>query len=219
MVLIWTPISRADWINLSGAMSTNNIAEFHVNDNHVKVVLEVYVHDLPAFMDLVPDEMLKPGIQRPLEDERLQRFASETLQIIADEQSQLPAQLILVEPRMRIDRPNPYVGMINPMTRQPVPGPPEDKRVLYAELVYPFAAGSRPHTLTLVPPTAKDDYPLASIGFIAYHNDVPVLDYAYLSEPAQLTLDWQDPWYSRFKNKQFKRWQQSGPLGLPALGI
>ena len=50
---------HADWINLSGAMSADNIAEFHVSDDHVKVVLEIYVRDLSTFLDLVPDTMLK----------------------------------------------------------------------------------------------------------------------------------------------------------------
>ena len=58
------------------------------------------------------------------------RFANQTLTIVADDQSILPTRLIVSEPRMRSDRPNPYAGMINPITMQPVPGPPEDKRVL-----------------------------------------------------------------------------------------
>ena len=59
-ILILLPsASHADWINLSGAMSADNIAEFHVSDNHVKVVLEIYVRDLSTFLDLVPDTMLK----------------------------------------------------------------------------------------------------------------------------------------------------------------
>ena len=203
---------RADWINLSGAMSANNVVEFHVNDDHVKVVLEIYVHDLPTFLDLVPDNLLKPDVQRPDKAARMVRFANEDLVIVADDETILPARLTVSEPRMRIDRPNPYAGMINPITMQAVPGPPEDKRVLYVELIYPFEANSRPQKLTMVPPTAKDGYPRASIGFIAYHQGLPVIDYAYLSEAAHLTLDWQDPWYSRFKNKQYKRWQQSGVL-------
>jgi hypothetical protein len=36
-----------------------------------------------------------------------------------------------------------------------------------------------------------------------------VVDYRYLSEPARLILDWEDPWYSKFENKALKRWQQS----------
>ncbi len=203
--------AHADWINLSGAMSAKSIAEFHVNDDHVKVVLEVYVHDLSAFMDLIPDRLLKPGTQRPSKPERMRNFSTGVLQIIAENKVKLPVQFQLIEPRKRIDRPNPYAGMINPITRQPVPGPPADKRVLYAELIYPFESGVRPNVLTFIPPLSKEGYPV-SIGFIAYHKGVPIIDYAYLSEAAHLNLDWDDPWYSRFSARQYKRWQQSGLL-------
>ncbi len=80
--------------------------------------------------------------------------------------------------------------------------------MLYAELIYPFEL--KPEMLTFIPPLGKAGIPTASIGFIAYHKGVPVVDYRYLSEPASLLLDWQDPWYSRFENKALKRWQQSG---------
>ena len=114
----------------------------------------------------------------------------------------------MVETRLRKDRPNPFAGTINPYTRQPIPGPPEDKRVLYAELIYPFT--TRPETITIVPPLDTRGNAATSIGFIAYHNGVPVVDYRYLSEPVRLQLDWDDPWYSRFDKKALKRWQQSG---------
>ncbi len=39
-----------------------------------------------------------------------------------------------------------------------------------------------------------------------------MVDYRYLSEPARLLLDWEDPWYSKFENKALKRWQQSGMM-------
>ncbi len=210
--LIGSPSVRADWINLSGAMSANNVAEFHVNDDHVRVVLEVYVRDLDAFVDLIPADMVKPGVAHSPLTERQRRFAMETLQIVADGQLVLPVRFERVEPRVRIDRPNPYAGMLNPTTMRPVPGPPDDKRVLYAELTYPFPAGARPRTLTFVPPTGKRGYSRVGFGFIAYHRGVPVIDYSYLSEPANLALDWLDPWYSRFDKRQYKRWQQSGML-------
>ena len=37
---------RADWINLTGAETAQNIAEIYVMDDHVKIQLEVYVGDL-----------------------------------------------------------------------------------------------------------------------------------------------------------------------------
>ncbi|MBW1818519.1 MAG: hypothetical protein JRJ60_15355 [Deltaproteobacteria bacterium] len=79
---------------------------------------------------------------------------------------------------------------------------------MYAELVYPFK--QRPESLTIIPPLDYRGFPSASIGFIAYHKSVPVVDFRYLSEAARVSLDWQDPWYSAFENKALKRWQQSG---------
>jgi hypothetical protein len=46
VLLLFVSNAGADWINLTGAQSAPNIAEFHVNDDHVQVVLEVYVGDM-----------------------------------------------------------------------------------------------------------------------------------------------------------------------------
>ena len=201
--------ATADWINLSGAQSAANIAEIYVEDDHVRLVLEIYVNDIDQFIDLLPDEWLKQADMTPPPiQERMRRFSTDGFQIIIGDQQRLMAEMKLVEPRFRKDRPNPFAGSINPYTRQPIPGPPEDKRVLYLELVYPFE--TKPREITFVPPLETDGKSAASIGFIAYHKGVPIVDYRYLSEPAKLNLDWQDPWYSRFENKALQRWQQSG---------
>ena len=36
----------------------------------------------------------------------------------------------------------------------------------------------------------------ATIGFVCYHEGVPVNDFRYLSEEVTLDLDWDDPWFS-----------------------
>lgn len=193
LIVIASSTARADWINLTGAQSAPNIAEIYVNDDHVRLVLEVYVGDLDKFIDLLPDDWFKPsGTEPPPIAERLKRFSSETFQIVTDDNNRLPAQLKIVEPRFRKERPNPFAGMINPTTGQPVPGPPEDKRVLYAEPVYPFKR--KPANLTFIPPVDNRGFPAVSIGFMAYHKEAPVVDYRFLSEPAELHLDWRDPW-------------------------
>jgi len=208
VIMVASP-ARGDWINLTGAQSARNIAEIYVEEDQVRLVLEVYVNDLDKFVDLLPDEWLQQaGKSSPPLRERMKRFSTDGFQIISGDQQRLMAELKRVEPRLRKERPNPFAGMMNPYTRQPVPGPPEDKRVLYAELIYPFEL--KPEMLTFIPPLGKAGLPTASIGFIAYHKGVSVVDYSYLAEPASLLLDWQDPWYSKFENKSLKRWQQSG---------
>jgi len=208
-ILLPGTAAMADWINLSGAQSAPNIAEIHIGDDHVRLVLEIYVNDIETFIDLLPEEWLKKaGTQPPPIQERMQRFSNDIFQVLADDKERLIAELKLVEPRMRLDRPNPFAGTINPYTGQRIPGPPEDKRVLYAELIYPFA--QKPQTLTFLPPVDGTGTPRAAIGFITYHKAVPVIDYRYLSEGARISLDWDDPWYSRFEKKALQRWQLSG---------
>ena len=99
---------------------------------------------------LAPDDWLADDVKRPAEPERLAHFAREVLAIVPEDGLPLPVEVERVEGRLRKDRKSPFAGMINPSTRRRVPEPPADKRVLYAELRYPFEA--RPAALTIVPP-------------------------------------------------------------------
>jgi hypothetical protein len=212
-IFILSTHTRADWINFSGAENAPNIAEIYVNDDHVKLVLEIFINDLISFERLLPDDIFKgKDIQRPSLAERLEQFSDKDFQLVTDTGGKLQAELKLVEPRMRKERPSPFAGMINPYTRQPIPGPPEDKRVLYAKLVYPFK--KRPESLIIVPPLDDKGTSRASIGFITYHKRVPIIDFRYLSEPSTITLDWEDPWYSLFDKKALKRWQKGGVMSF-----
>ena len=138
LFLAITP-SRADWINLSGAETSPNIVEVYVEENRVRLVLEVYVGDLEVFKELVPDSFLKiKNPQRDSVSERTRRFSSQSLRVVTETGEALPATLLKVEPRLRKNRFSPLAGMINPITRRRVAKPPADKRVLYAELSYKF---------------------------------------------------------------------------------
>lgn len=204
LIALTTATTRADWINLTGAETAPTIAEITVLDDRVEVVLEVYVGDMKTFEALIPDEWVKDlKVKRPPLEDRLARFSEQGLRLVTDSGKTLQAELRLVEPRLRKDRYSPFAGMINPLTRRQVPDAPEDKRVLYAELVYPFGEES-PKTLTISPPLDTEGRPLVSIGFILYHKSVPVIDFRYLSAPSTLILD-PDPWYSKFDNPNLSR--------------
>jgi hypothetical protein len=205
--------SRADWINLTGAETAPNIAEIYVLDDRVKLALEVFVRDLEMFEELIPDDWLKDNITaRPSLEARMQHFADRTFQVVTESGEKLPARLELVEPRMRVDRKSPFAGMINPMTRQRVPEAPADKRVLYAEISYPFS--EQPAELTFIPPQDDEGRAIASIGFIAYHKSVPIIDFRYLGAPARVELDWADPWYTKFDNPNLKRHHKSALMSF-----
>jgi len=205
--------AQADWMNLTGAETAPNIAEITIEDDRVRLALEVYIEDLETFYDLVPDDWLTDtAAERPALEERLRRFAAETFRFVTDAGVALRARLRLAEPRLRKDRFSPFAGMINPTTRQRVPEPPEDKRVLYAEIEYPFA--ERPKSLTIVPPLDEAGVALVNTGFIAYHKAVPIIDFRYLSAPATVNLNWDDPWYSRFESPGLKRHHKSALMSF-----
>jgi hypothetical protein len=209
----WGSAAKADWINLTGAETAPNIAEIYVLDDHVKLALEVYVGDLETFEELIPDEWIRDSkMERPALAERLRVFASEKFQFVTDSGEKLMVKLQLVEPRLRKDRKSPFAGMINPYTRQRVPEPRKDKRVLYAELVYPFK--QQPNALTIIPPLDKEGRPKVSIGFIAYHKAVPIIDFRYLGAPARVALNWRDPWYTKFDNPNLKRHHKSALMSF-----
>jgi len=166
--------------------------------------MEIFIDDLMVFAELIPADFLsKPIPGRPNLAERQQIFANQIFQIVTDQGEKLPVNFALVEPRIRIERPSPFVGMINPYNRRPIPGPPKDKRVLYAELIYPLKG--MPKSLTFIPPLNEGGLPKASIGFICSHLAVTVVDFRILSQESTLHLDWDDPWYSVFDKKPLQR--------------
>jgi len=208
-----TNSARADWINLTGAETAPNIAEITVLDDRVRVVLEIYVGNLATFEALVPDNLLnKPAADRPSLADRLKAFSDKTFQVVTNDGTKLQAGLKLAEPRLRKNRASPFAGMINPMTRQRVPGAPKDKRVLYVELEYPFSG--KPESLTFIPPQDDKGIAKVSIGFIAYHKAVPIIDFRYLSGAAKVALDWADPWYTKFDNPNLKRHHKSAMMSF-----
>jgi len=195
---------RADWINLTGAETAPNIAEIYIYDDHVKLQLEIYPEDLETFKDLIPDDWTaRMNIQRPPLEVRQTHFANHTLVIKAADGEILPARFVTVEPRVRIDRQSPFAGMINPYTRQRIPEAPADKRVIYAEIIYPFKG--KPEQLQIIPPLDASGKARVTLGFIAYHRSVPIIDFRYLGQPEKLNLNWQDPWYTTFENKNLTR--------------
>ena len=206
---LWTSVVQADWINLSGAENSRNIVEIYVEKDHVKVKFEIFIQDVMLFEELIPDRLFaQPDANRPGIAERMQRFSERTFQIVTDSGQRLQARLDLAEPRMRITRPSPLAGKLNPVTRQIIPGPPDDKRVLYAEVTYPFE--HPPKSLTISPPVDDNGSQLAAIGFICYHREVMVVDFRQLVPDSTLNLDWEDPWYSSFSKRQYQRRLQSG---------
>jgi hypothetical protein len=210
LLLMSTSLAHSDYINMSGAENAPNIAEIHINNDHVKVTFEIYIQDLATFYQLLPKEFFtEKNLKIPPLKDRLEEFSRTVFQVVTDKGLKLVPNLVLGEPRKRVDRASPLAGKINPMTRQRIPGPPEDKRVYYAELVYPFSG--KPETLTFIPPMdEKTKSVTVAIGFVTFHKQAIISYFNYLSGASTIQLDWEDPWYSKYENKVLQRQTTGG---------
>lgn len=170
-----------------------NIAEFRIDEDGVRVQLEVYVGDLKTFDALVPNNWFKEDTApRAKPDERMADFAKNGLSIRRSDGTALPVAFKLIERGMRIDRAAPLAGQRDPATGKVFPAPPDDSRVLYAELFYSFN-GNRPDRLFLTPPIDAEGNAQVSIGMVVFDRDVRVIDFRYLARKVTLNIDWLDP--------------------------
>jgi len=178
--LILSPAASSDWVNLSGAENAPNIAEITISDQRVDVELEVYINDLRL----------------------LETPSGIGLSVRADG-VELKPRVILREQRVRKDRYSPFAGIVDPRTRRQIPGPPADTRVIFLAIAYELPP--RPERITFTPPLDQQGAVAATIGFLVYHKSAPLIDFRYLSQPETLVLDWDDPWYSAFENRNLTR--------------
>ncbi len=184
---------NADALVVSRAMFANTIAEYMVEDDHVRVELEIGASDVGAFRNLLPDALYEQlgHSPRPLA-ERVETFFLENLTIQADG-NLLAGGVLEIGPATRVKR--------DPVTGDPVAAEPDEAEiVIAATLIYPF--DPHPASLTLGLPTHTGP---VSIGFVLYHRGVAVNDFRFLTDGLEVHLDWDDPWYSAFDSRSMRR--------------
>jgi hypothetical protein len=183
-------------------MFADTIAEFYVEDDHVRLELEIGSNDIGAFRNLVPDALYQQlGFgDAPLE-ERLSIFTSRDMPIAVGD-SLLPGSVVSIGPATRPLR--------DEITGEELPTP-EDQAVVVVRATIIFPLDSPPETLTLIAPQETG---AANIGFVLYHKGVAVNDYRYLSSGMTVNLDWQDAWYSAFTQRAMRRQYYSPMTGF-----
>jgi hypothetical protein len=109
----------------------------------------------------------------------------------------LDGRVTRLVPRLRVKR--------DEITGEPLPiDDDEGEPVVYVELTYPLR--TRPRTMSIRPLITDDNgMAAANIGFVVYHRGLPVTDFRYLGTEETLDLDWSDPWFSRFRNRNLRR--------------
>ena len=186
---------HADAIVVTRAMKAATVAEFFVEEDRIRFEIEVGQADLPAFANALSNQEYErvTGRHQPQKD-RLSDFFGNDWRVIADGEA-LAGTLESIMPAQRVVR--------DEVTGDPLAVQPQDApRVIRFRLIYPPDA--RPRTLVVRPPVSGET-PAASIGFVCYHQGLPVNDFRYLPAEVTLDLDWDDPWYSRFRHPNLKR--------------
>ncbi len=198
-------ISLADFISLIKADQCETIIEVFVEENNIRVTFEIGLNDLIYFKELIPAEMLPADMKNLNREKMLWFFANERFIIKADGQV-LTGRITRQEVVPRIYRASLYTGVVDSTTNL-------SKEVLFTEIIYPI--NGKPATITFTPPIDEDrTSTMANIGFVAYHRGIPVNDLRYLGNTETLHLDWQDPWYTKFENRNLKRHHSSSLLSF-----
>jgi hypothetical protein len=192
--LILPAAASADVVVRNQAMLATTIVEAFVHPDRVTVDLEVGLADLEAFRNLLPDDLYEMLGQAPVPlRERLTRFFREDLVITAGDGEPLPGRVLEIGSRARVRR--------DEITGEPLPViGDEEENVVFARLEY--ALDGKPETLNLLAPRGPRP---ANVGFVVYHEGIPVNDFRYLAASQTLDLDWSDPWYSRFRSRALRR--------------
>jgi hypothetical protein len=201
-MLLYATSASADAIMRSQAMFADTIAEYYVEDDHVRLELEIGSNDIAAFRNLLPDALYQRlGYDDTPLVERLSTFATEDMPVLVGDTT-IAGKVTNIGPATRPLR--------DSITGEELPTPEDEATVVIrATIIYSF--DERPDSLTLVAPRETG---MANIGFVLYHKGVAVNDYRYLSSGNTVNLDWQDAWYSAFSERALRRQYYSPMTGF-----
>ncbi len=187
---------KADIISLIRADQCETITEIYIEEDQIRVTFEIGENDYIHFHRLIPEEYMENGLNDQNKSEYLSHFFNETF-IITANGKRLTGELIELKRLPRNYRASLYTGQVDTASLTISP------RVIYAEIIY---ITEKPNHVAITPPLI-DGYSgtLANIGFVTYHKGLPVNDLRYLATEETVHLDWSDPWYTKFENKNIAR--------------
>jgi hypothetical protein len=190
---------KADFISLIKADQCTNIVEMFINDGSIRITIEIGENDFKWFKNVVPEEYYPEGFSVSKKEERFKAFFTRDFLVIADGKT-LIGEIKRVERTKRILRASLYTGKVDSSRA--------NEYVIFVEAEYKLTG--KPKRITFVPPTEDEyDVTFANIGFVTYHKKIPVNDIRYLGTAETLNLNWNDPWYSYYDNRNLRRHHKS----------
>lgn len=204
-VLLPASSALGDALVITRAMLASTIVEVFIEEDSIRVELEIGPVDLAGFRNIMPDEIYeRMGYEPEAFSVRSKRFFNEDLIIRPEGGGPLPGEVTGVLIRKRIQR--------DQITGEPLPADDEKgELIVFVELVYRMSG--HPPVLVFIPPRSESGYASANIGFQVYHKGLHINDFRYFGSEEVLRLDWDDPWYTSFDNRNLRR-QYFAPISV-----
>jgi hypothetical protein len=196
---------QADFITLIQADKCETIIEIRIQEEVVQIAFEIGEKDALWFKNIIPTKYYPGGFTEYEKINRFKTFFAKDFILTADGR-QLNGNVILTEIRERIPRTSLYTGKVDTTSTA-------SKYVVYVEVHYPLK--NKPKQISFTPPIENDKVvTMANIGFVTYHKQIPVNDIRYLGVRETIILNWNDPWYSYFENKNIRRHHNSSLMSF-----
>ncbi len=194
--IILTSLIKSDYISLIQADKCENIVEIFVEEEQIRITFELGEKDYTWFKNIIPNNYFAEGYSDSDKKSSLSKFFNNDFQVIADGKT-LIGSVKETKIIKRILRSSLYTGKVDTTIAL-------SPNVVFVEVIYELKR--RPKQLILIPPlTTGFKTTFANIGFVFYHKKVPVNDLRYLASKETVNLDWSDPWYTKFENRNIKR--------------
>jgi hypothetical protein len=188
--------TNADYISLIQADKCENIIEIFVEEEQIRITFELGEKDYTWFKNIIPNNYFIEGYSDSDKKSSLRKFFNNDFQVIADGKT-LIGSVNETKIIKRILRASLYTGKVDTTSAL-------SPNVVFVEVIYELKI--RPKQLILIPPLNTGfKTTFANIGFVLYHKKIPVNDLRYLGTKETVNLDWSDPWYTKFENKNIKR--------------
>ncbi len=190
-LLLVADSALSDAIVTNDSMTAPTIAEIFVEEEGIRVELEIGFRDLEPFQNVLPGEILeRMEIEASPFPERFESFFRNDWVIQLDGELVVP-NLEMMEGRTRLLR-DEVTGEVLSSAKG------EGESVLAVVMNFSFG-DKRPDTVTMKAPSGS------AVGFVLYHRGLAVNDFRYLSGEVTVDLDWKDPWYSQFRHRNLLR--------------
>jgi len=199
LLVLFVATSRiaADAIVVTKAATATTIAEIFVSEREVRVELEIGQADLQVIREILLESSGSSEHNALSADDKASNYFREGFVIRVDDGPPLVGKIADAKLGRRVAR--------DEISGDPLLNQSKDaEQVLRLSLRYPL--DTKPTTISFNPPRrGETSFRAANIGFITYHNGLPVNDFRYLATEAILELDWKDPWYSHFRHPNLRR--------------